>query len=110
LSHFALFNRGEEHRGRHAVEGTRKGVPFLLLDYRYAIVIGVGDDSYGVPYEQTVVVFPEAVSLPDFVLFPKGLFNKTLDQLVGTTVGWVFGKLGKAYRLGKDHHRLLVRD
>jgi len=95
LSHFALFNRGQEPLGRHGMEGQRKGVPLLLLDYRYVFKVSTGDDAYGVPYDQTVVVFPEpAAGLPDFALMPKGLFNKTADQLVGTAVGLVIGKLG----------------
>jgi hypothetical protein len=95
LSHFALFNRGQEPLGRHGMEGERKGVPLRLLDYRYVFIVGVGDDAYGIPYDQTVVVFPEpAAGLPDFALVPKGMFNKTADQLVGTAVGLVIGKLG----------------
>jgi hypothetical protein len=91
LSHFPLFSRGTERRGKNGMEGERNGVGLLVMDYTYAFAAEVGGDAYAVPYEQTVVVFPERVpNLPDFLLVPRGLFNKTLDQ----ALGMVFGKPG----------------
>lgn len=67
-----LFNRGYGRVARNLMTGATAGHPVEVMDYQFTIGSGKNRQTY----RQTVVLFNDGTSLPDFELGPENFFHK----------------------------------
>jgi hypothetical protein len=71
------FSVGTRHQASNMLAGTCQGMPVYLLDYYYHIPGGKSTANFW----QTVVLFPEVSSVPEFYLAPRRFIDKVAQLL-----------------------------